>query len=127
MDEAERRHWEGREREQGFIRVRLRLLGTDEGGRTGPIADGYRSSWDIGNRSEDDEPTINDAPLLFDEPGKWLAPRESSTARLHPLAPELWRHVGPGLEVVMKEGARVVGRGEVIEVVGLRDAGMPHE
>jgi hypothetical protein len=122
MDEAERRHWQRREREQGFVRLRLRLLPTEEGGRKGPIADGYRGSWDIGNRSEDDEPTSNDAPLLFDEPGKWLSPGESATARLHPLAPEFWLHVKPGLKVVMKEGRRVVGRGEVVEVVAPLEA-----
>ena len=55
VDENERAHWEQREQERGFIRVRIRLLTTEEGGRQGPIADGYRASWDIGKVTESGE------------------------------------------------------------------------
>jgi translation elongation factor EF-Tu-like GTPase len=116
MDEAERAHWERGERERGFILVRVRLLTTDEGGRKGPIADGYRASWDIGNRSEEREWTINDAPLLLD--GRdWLAPGESANVRIHPFAPEFWTLVSAGAEIAMHEGRRIVGRGKVLEVI----------
>jgi hypothetical protein len=66
VDENQRVHWEERERELGFIRVRIRLLDAAEGGRQGPIASGYQASWDIGNRTESGERTLNDAPLLLE-------------------------------------------------------------
>jgi hypothetical protein len=125
VDENERAHWEQREQERGFLRVRIRLLTTEEGGRQGPIADGYRASWDIGNVTESGEWTINDAPLLLEdrdwlallEDRDWLAPGEVADARIHPLAPEFWTDVAAGAEIAMHEGRRVVGRGEVLEVV----------
>ena len=116
-----------REHEHGFVRVRFRLLTTDEGGRKGPIADGYRASWDIGNRTDSGEWTSNDAPLLLECHDEWVAPGETAIARIHPLVPELWAHVRPGLEVAMHEGSRVVGRGEVIEVVGPTGVNAPND
>jgi hypothetical protein len=116
MDAKERVHWERREREQGFVRVRLRLLTTNEGGRQGPIFDGYRASWDIGNLSESGEWTINDAPLLFEDCDS-LALGETAEARIHPIAPEFWTDVSAGTRLVMHEGPRVVGYAEVLEVV----------
>jgi translation elongation factor EF-Tu-like GTPase len=102
--------------EDGFIRVRVRLLTTEEGGRLGPIADGYRASWNLGNRAGKGERMINDAPLLLEE-GEWLAPGESADAPIHPLAPEFWTDVSAGDEIAMHEGQRVVGHGQVLEVV----------
>lgn len=117
MDENERAHWARIERDRGFIRVRVRLLSADEGGRKGPIDDGYRASWGISNRSEEGEWTISDAPLLL-EGRDWLPPGESANVRIHPLWPEFWTEVSAGTELAMHEGSRVVGHGEVIEVVG---------
>jgi hypothetical protein len=48
VDKSERAHIERFEREEGFVRVRFRLLTPEEGGRQEPIADGYRACWDIG-------------------------------------------------------------------------------
>jgi translation elongation factor EF-Tu-like GTPase len=121
MDDRERAHWERRERKRGVVRVRVRLLTTAEGGRHGPIADGYRASWDIGNQTDAGEWTSNDAPLLLED-RESLAPGETATGRIHPIAPELWTNVSPGLEITMHEGRRIVGRGEVLEVVGSADA-----
>jgi hypothetical protein len=59
LDKFERAHWERREREEGFVRVRFRLPTTEEGGRQGPIADGYRACWDIGNRTDGGERMFN--------------------------------------------------------------------
>jgi hypothetical protein len=118
MDKSERAHWERREREEGFVRVRFRLLTTEEGGRRGPIADGYRACWDIGNRTDGGERMFNDAPLLIEDGDEWIAPGSGGVARIHPLVPEFWADVRPGLEVAMYEGSRVVGRGQVLEVVG---------
>ena len=116
MEAKERAHWERRERERGFVRVRVRLLTTGEGGRDRPIADGYRASWNIGNLTDSGEWTSNDGPLLLED-REALAPGETATARIHPLVPESWTHVSAGLEITMHEGHRTVGRGEVLEVV----------
>jgi hypothetical protein len=124
VDETERVHWKRSEREQGFVRIRVRLLTTAEGGRQGPISDGYRSSWNIGNRTDSGEWSFNDAPMLLDD-RESLAPGESATARIHPLAPEFWIHVSAGLGIAMHEGARVVGRAEVLAVVSGSDADSP--
>jgi elongation factor Tu len=119
VDEKMRENYERYEREHGFVRVRVRLLTAAEGGRRGPIADGYRADWDIGNRAESGERTINGAPVLL-EASTSLAPGESATLRLHPVAPEFWKHVKPGLEVEMREGPRVVGRGKVLDIVRVK-------
>jgi elongation factor Tu len=121
VDAKERARWERSERGDGFIRVRVRLLTTDEGGRRGPIADGYRASWNIGSRTDTGESMLNDAPLLLED-GEQLAPGEIANGRIHPIAAEFWTHVSAGLEIAMHEGARVVGRGEVLEVVTPSDA-----
>ena len=117
MKDAERKHWERRATEEGFVRVRLRVLATDEGGRQGPLFDGYRANWDIGNRTEDGGRTTNDAPLLLDEQES-LVPGAIADVRIIPIAPEFWTHLSVGQEIVMHEGGRIVGRGEVLEVVG---------
>ena len=123
MDDNERAHWERREREEGFVRVRFRLLKTEEGGRQGPIADGYRACWDIGNRTDSGERMFNDAPMLFEGSDEWIPPGEGGLARIHPLVPAYWVNVSPGLEVAMYEGSRIVGGGEVLEVVPPADDG----
>lgn len=117
MDEQQRAQWERGGRQQGFIRVRFRLLTAEEGGRQGPIGDGYRASWDIGNRTESGERMLNDGPMLFEDGDGSVSPGAGGVARIHPTAPESWADVRPGLDVVMYEGSRVVGRAEVLEVV----------
>jgi translation elongation factor EF-Tu-like GTPase len=117
VDAKDRAHWERRERDQGFLRVRVRLLTTEEGGRQSPIFDGYRAAWDIGNLSESGEWTTKDAPLLFENRDS-LPLGETAEARIHPIAPELWTDVSAGAQIAMHEGLRVVGRAEVLEVVG---------
>jgi hypothetical protein len=117
VEKVEREQWERREREEGFVRVRFRLLTTAEGGRHAPIGDGYRACWDIGNRTESGERMFNDAPMLYESRDEWIAPGGDGVARIHPLVPELWVNVQPGPDVEMYEGSRVVGRGEVLEVV----------
>ena len=117
MKDAERKLWERRATEKGFVRVRLRVVATDEGGRQGLLFDGYRANWDIGNRTEDGGRTSNDAPLLLDDQES-LAPGAIADVRIIPIAPEFWTHVSVGQEIEMREGGRIVGRGEVLEVVG---------
>ncbi len=72
------RDWRDYKREHGFVRVRLPLLATDEGGRKNPVWSDYRSSWDIGN-AYNGEWTINEAPLVLEDVES-IAPGEEATA-----------------------------------------------
>jgi len=111
--EREHDRWAATEHECGYIRARLRLLTTAQGGRHTPIYSGYRSHWAFppGFRQEG-----HDAPLTL-ELTITLAPGEEAMVRLHPIAPDLWPQVAPGLRLSMFEGARLVGLADVVEVV----------
>lgn len=103
------------ERNAGYLRARLRLLPTSDGGRRTAMASGYRSHWAFPPEVHDER---HDAPLTFEAgPEHWLAPGGEATVRLHPLVPELWPAVRPGLVLTLLEGARVIGNAEVLEVV----------
>jgi hypothetical protein len=109
------RDWLGYEREHGYVRVRMRLVPTEEGGRARAIFSEYRASWDIGN-TVNGEWCLNDAPLVFEDVGS-VAPGREAIARIHPVAPEFWRHVDLGSTIHAHEGRRRVGTATVLEVV----------
>jgi translation elongation factor EF-Tu-like GTPase len=111
--EREHERWSDEERAHGYIRARLRLLTTDEGGRNSPIYSGHRSHWAFPPEVHEER---HDAPLTL-EGTRVLALGDEAMARLHPLFPELWPEVEPGLRLTMLEGARIVGTAEVVEVV----------
>jgi hypothetical protein len=52
--------WHAYEDEYGYVRACLTLTGRQDGGRQGPIASGYRSSWDVSR--EGDQSLLTDAP-----------------------------------------------------------------
>ncbi|GAA5014900.1 hypothetical protein GCM10023317_53880 [Actinopolymorpha pittospori] len=107
--------WTAIEGEHGYIRARLWLLSTEDGGRKGPIASGYRSCWAFPPEVHDE---MHDAPLTLESGvGEWLAPGAEAIVRLHPLAPDLWPPITPGIRLTMVEGARVVGMADVLEAV----------
>ncbi|WP_154795795.1 hypothetical protein [Occultella kanbiaonis] len=112
--EGERRRWLRYEQEHGYIRARLRLLATHEGGRTRPIFTGYRAHWWF---EPEVHPDSHDAPLLIEGSGM-LELGAEALIRLHPTCPEGWPEPTPGLQLKMMEGAQVVGLAEVVEVVG---------
>ncbi|MGK2876752.1 MAG: hypothetical protein ACSLEW_14135 [Nocardioides sp.] len=113
--EHEHERWTADERENGYIRARLRLLTHDESGRQSPIASGYRAHWAFAPEIPGER---HDAPLTLETgPIEWLAPGEEAMVRLHPLVPELWPPIVPGIRLTMLEGARVVGVAEVVEAV----------
>lgn len=115
--DVEREHdrWSEVEAEHWYVRARLRLLTPAEDGRQTGIASGYRSHWTFPAAAHREG---HDAPLTLEGgPGVWLEPGDEADVRLHPLAPELWPILTPGLELTMREGARVVGVAEVVEVV----------
>ncbi|MEA5362488.1 hypothetical protein VA596_23325 [Amycolatopsis sp., V23-08] len=111
--ESEHSRWTAAEPERGYIRARLRLLTAGQGGRQNPIRSGYRSHWGF---PPDLHPDSHDAPLTL-EVVKTLSPGEQAMVRLHPLVPDLWPPVTSGLRLSMYEGARIVGRADVVEVV----------
>ena len=109
------RSWEEIERQQGYIRVRLEMVPTDEGGRHKPVFTEYRASWDIGT-PQDGQLRLNDAPLTFEDVDM-LLPGQQAVARLHPSVPDLWRTVRVGQVIHAHEGKRRVGTASVLEIV----------
>lgn len=80
------------EDEHGYVRVRLTLISTEDGGRQTPIASGYRSCWDVSRAG--DQSLLTDAPLLI-EGAEWLDVGKSAIVRLHPLFRQHLRAVAP--------------------------------
>jgi hypothetical protein len=113
----EREAWERFEAEKGYIRARLRLASTEEGGRRGPLVSGYRAAWHFGDFTEDGVIVLNDAPITI-EGRDWLGPGGEASVRLHPLHFEFWNDARPGREIELMEGTRRVGIATVLEVVG---------
>jgi hypothetical protein len=113
--ETEHERWTASEGHDGYIRARLRLLPTEDGGRKTPIVSGYRSHWGF---PPDVHPDAHDAPLTIESgPGQGLDPGDETQVRLHPLAPALWPSIAPGLRLILLEGSRVIGHAEIIEAI----------
>ncbi|MFZ2502751.1 MAG: hypothetical protein WAW88_08795 [Nocardioides sp.] len=114
VDERDLERWRHWGRKYGFVRARLRLLTTDEGGRRTAILSGYRSCWGFPSEVHDE---MHDGPLLI-EGQSHIDPGDSAVVSLHPLMPELWPEVLPGMTLGMFEGSRQVGEAIVLELVG---------
>lgn len=112
------RDWADYERERGYVRIDLRVLTPEEGGRPSgkAIFTEYRSCWDIGNTYEGG-PMFNDAPLVLEGGTESLAPGERGTARIHPIAPEYWGGLQAGTTMYAHEGSRRVAVAVVLEIV----------
>jgi translation elongation factor EF-Tu-like GTPase len=91
-----------------YYRATLTLRTAEEGGRTKPIASGYRASWDFGQRTPDGVPIVNDASLVLEDRDS-LDPGEESPIRLYPLHEEYWSEVRQGQAVLLREGRRIIG------------------
>ena len=94
------------------VTARVHLLPTSEGGRSGPLLSGYRSllrfegsDLDFGFELELD-PTVG--------PGG-LAPGSSGTGRVSFWAIEEMPSLFAGQRFELREGARVVGRGTIVD------------
>lgn len=90
------------------IRANLRLLTRREGGRSTPIASGYRST-----------ARFDGAELEYgfelELDGGQLGPGEVGTGRLSFWAVEELPELSAGESFELREGARVVGHGTVLE------------
>ncbi|WP_421732443.1 hypothetical protein [Cellulomonas sp.] len=119
--EREHQRWLDHELEHGYIRVRLRLLTTAEGGRRTSIYSGYRAHWGFPPEVHRES---HDAPLVLEDALE-LELGQSATARIHPMWPQGWPEVTPGLRLGMFEGSRLVGTAEVLSQIGPEIAARP--
>jgi hypothetical protein len=111
----EERRFDEIERRVGYVRARLRLLPTEQGGRRTAILSGYRPQWDLGYRTDEGEIAYCDAQVRLEDVAS-LAPGDEGTVRLHPFFPEYWRDVEPGVVLALYEGNRRLGEARVLEV-----------
>jgi elongation factor Tu len=87
----------------------LRLLSTDEGGRTTPFVSGYRPQFFTADPDTSTSAFIN---VVGD--GLELAPGEHCRICFDLLRPELFQdELAPGLKFNLREGPRIVGHGIV--------------
>jgi hypothetical protein len=105
-----------RERLRGYVRATLTLLRTEDGGREGPFASGYRPQWDLGHRTEDGTVLFSDAEVWLED-GLMLNPGATGIVHMHPFFPEYWENVREGSVLGLYEGNRHLGNARVLEVI----------
>jgi translation elongation factor EF-Tu-like GTPase len=95
------------------LRVTLRFLTTDEGGRKTLAYSGYRPQFYYNSLHY----VVN---LKFPKEG--IAPGERTTAELEFLRPELlWGNISVGKLFGIYEGQKKVAEGEVVEIIALEE------
>jgi translation elongation factor EF-Tu-like GTPase len=98
------------------LRLQIDVVATEDGGRQGPIFDGYHGAISFGETSADGLPVVHDTFLVFESADR-VAPGESATARAWVMAPDyLPDLIGPGKTFKYVEGHRTVARARVLEV-----------
>lgn len=94
------------------IEARVTFLPTEQGGRKTPARPGYRPQFFYDGHDWDATQDYGDVLEVF--------PGDTVTARLSFLSPQC--HIGkiqPGMEFLLREGQRVVGRGTVTRILNL--------
>jgi translation elongation factor EF-Tu-like GTPase len=87
------------------------FLRPDEGGRSRPVASGYRGQFYYDRHDWDAQQEFPDA--------EWVDPGVTARALLSFLSPDAHRgRVTPGMAFEVREGPHVVGRGRVTKVFG---------
>ena len=99
---------------RAYIRARIRLQSTADGGRLAPILSGYRPGFVLGDATTSTRAIQSDA-AIFLEGMTELAPGDSGMAWLQPLVPEHWKSLAPKA-IPFYEGNRLVGVADVIEI-----------
>jgi translation elongation factor EF-Tu-like GTPase len=97
------------------IEAEIRFLTTEEGGRHTPVRSGYRPQFYYDGHDWDAHQEYPDI--------EWVHPGETARTLLWFLSPDA--HLGRvhvGMEFEVREGARVVGRGHVMKVIGLAES-----
>lgn len=91
--------------------ARVAFLPTEQGGRTHPVATGYR----VGMFFHPESNEGNDGILTLVDKDRCY-PSEECVARIRPLFPELVQPlVHPGAVFEVREGRRVIGTGTVLD------------
>ena len=94
------------------LEAEISALPTCEGGRQRPFFSGYRANHDFHLPGE-----INDAQHEYLDGGK-LEPGQTGKALLWLLGPERQKgRLYPGFEFTVQEGARLIGRGKITQVL----------
>ena len=97
------------------IEAEIYYLTSEEGGRSSPMYSGYRGQFYYDGMD-------CDAPQYFPE-AQEVNPGETVKAYIVFLSPELhYKKVYEGMEFLIREGARTVGRGEVTKIIDLEES-----
>jgi hypothetical protein len=100
--------------ENGFFRADFRLLTPAEGGRDRPLVTGdYRVNWSV---DSPDARNVGGAPLIT-ESGHGIELGETVAVRLFPFWREFFEGASVGTELFAFEGAKLVGKAVVTEIV----------
>lgn len=97
------------------VRARLRLVPAQDGGRTRPIATGYRPNWGFGERDGDVPQFWMGQVYLTDR--EWLQPGDEADVRVCVVG-ERWQRARVGDVIDVCEGPRLVGRATLIAIEG---------
>ncbi|MGB6057707.1 MAG: hypothetical protein WBF71_05535 [Microthrixaceae bacterium] len=94
--------------------VRVRVDVPESTPRRSPLFTGYRAAvwW---GELDGDLRLMHDAVVLFEDT-EAVGRGESAMARVEPVDPNRWGDVGPGAELSLCEGERVVARLHVVEL-----------
>lgn len=97
------------------IEAQIYFLTTQEGGRTGPVRSGYRGQFFYDGHDWDAHQEYPDA--------QWVQPGTSARALLRFASPQChWGKVSIGMSFEVREGARIIGRGQVTAILNLEQS-----
>ena len=94
------------------FRARLRLLTSEEGGRSGPLASGYRSLFDLGDKTADGDVLPWGGEITLHGVNE-LAPGGEAVITVR-LLMATHDPLSPGWTFRLLEGKRLVGHGELL-------------
>ncbi|MCP5068646.1 MAG: hypothetical protein GY946_18950 [bacterium] len=96
----------------GYFQIRLRVIPTEEGGRSRPIPTGFRTAWDIGN-AHAGRRGFNDARLVWENGAEFIELGTTAVARIYPLVEHYWQQVETGMRIYAYEGSRCIAEAVV--------------
>lgn len=96
------------------IRLRFLLLPTELGARKFLIRAGYRADWD--NHRKYPIITLNGASIINMRKDQ-IYPGEIDYITIRPFKKEFWDHIKSGDHLCAYEGKRLVGVGQVLEIL----------
>ena len=98
------------------LRLHVEVIPSEEGGRQGPVFDGYRGAISFGEKNDEGIPVVHDTVLVFETVDQ-VPPGGSASARAWVMVPEyLPGDLGPGSTFTYVEGHRPVARARLLDV-----------